>query len=139
MNDVVVGVDRSDTARKAAVAAAELAAAYGSNLHVVMCADRGSSVSVGVGSDRFQTDWVAEVGQFLDDLARQLPHGSVTRSVGEGDPATVLCEEAERVGARTIVVGNRRVQGMARLLGSVATDVLKKAPCDVLIVNTTGD
>lgn len=138
MKDVVVGVDRSETARKAAFAAAELAAAYGTNLHVVMCAEPERSVSVGIGSDRFQIDWVAEAGQFLDDLARQLPHGSVTHTVGEGDPAETLCNEARRLEARTIVVGNRRVQGVSRLLGSIAGDVLKQAPCDVLIVNTTG-
>ena len=38
-----------------------------------------------------------------------------------------------------IVVGNRRVQGVSRVLGSIASDVLRRAPCDVLIVNTTGD
>lgn len=139
MNDIVVGVDKSATARRAAVAAAELAAAYGANLHVVMCADRKGAVSVGVGSDRFHSDWVAEADQFLDDLGRELPHTEITRSVGEGDPATALCDEAARLGARTIVVGNRRVQGVSRVLGSIASDVLKKAPCDVLIVNTTGE
>jgi nucleotide-binding universal stress UspA family protein len=49
-----------------------------------------------------------------------------------------MCEEARRLGARIIVVGNRRVQGASRVLGSIASDVAKQAPCDVLIVNTTG-
>ncbi|MCP3973298.1 MAG: universal stress protein, partial [bacterium] len=39
--------------------------------------------------------------------------------------------------ARMIVVGNRRVQGIARVLGSVASDVAKRAPCSVLIAHTT--
>lgn len=29
-----------------------------------------------------------------------------------------------------VVVGNKRVQGMARVLGSVASAVAKDAPCD---------
>jgi nucleotide-binding universal stress UspA family protein len=33
---------------------------------------------------------------------------------------------------------DRRVRGVARVLGSVAGDVLRHAECDVLIVNTTG-
>ena len=60
-----------------------------------------------------------------------------TSTVGFGDPAVTICEEAERLRASMIVVGNRRVQGATRILGSVAADVTKQASCDVLIANTT--
>ena len=43
---------------------------------------------------------------------------------------------AKEIGADLIVVGNRRVQGIGRVLGSVATDVAHHAPCDVYIVKT---
>jgi nucleotide-binding universal stress UspA family protein len=138
MHDVVVGVDRSDTARRAAETAAELAKAYATNLHIVMCVEPVSSISVGIGSDRFRTDYVSEAEQFLVELSRELGYERVTHSVGHTDPATALCEEAELLDAKTIVVGNRRVQSLSRVLGSIAADVLKKAPCDVLIANTTG-
>lgn len=62
-----------------------------------------------------------------------------SRSARLTDPATALCDEAERLEASIIVVGNRGVQGAARLLGSVATDVARRAPCDVLIANTVCD
>jgi nucleotide-binding universal stress UspA family protein len=139
MKDIVVGIDRSQTAHRAAERAAELAAAFGTNLHLVMCVERGRSSQITVGGDQFRTDWLAEAEQFLADAARGLPHDQITYSVGRGDPAEVLCEEAERLDARAIVVGNRRVQGMSRVLGSVAGDVTKRAPCDVLIANTTTD
>jgi nucleotide-binding universal stress UspA family protein len=138
MRDVVVGVDQSETARRAAKGAAELAGAYGVNLHIVTCMHKQRSIDVGVGSDQFHSDWVTEGEQFLEELARSLGCEDATLAVRLGDPAAALCEEAERLDARTIVVGNRRVQGMSRVLGSVAQDVLRKAPCDVLIVNTTG-
>jgi nucleotide-binding universal stress UspA family protein len=138
MKDVVVGVDRSATARRAAEAAAELAEAYGANLHVVMCAGRNKPVDISVGSDQFHTDWISEAGQFLDDLVRRLATSSVTRTVGVGDPAKMMCEEAQRLEARAIVVGNRRAQGLSRVLGSVAGDVTRQAPCNVLVVNTGG-
>jgi nucleotide-binding universal stress UspA family protein len=35
-----------------------------------------------------------------------------------------------------IVVGNVRMQGLGRVLGSVGSDVLHQAPCSVLIVKT---
>ena len=51
-------------------------------------------------------------------------------------PADALINEAERLEAEVIVVGNRRMQGVSRLLGSVANEVAHNAPCDVLIVKT---
>lgn len=136
MKDIIVGIDRSETARAAATRAAELAAAFGTNLHVVMCVDRGGSTDLTVGADRFHTDWLSEAEMFLSDVARTLPHDRVTHTVGLGDPAKMLCEEAGRLDARAIVVGNRRVQGMSRVLGSVAGDVTRNAPCDVVVANT---
>jgi len=136
MKDIIVGVDRSETARKAAERAAELAVAYRANLHVVMCVDRGSSHEIVVGSDRFHTDWLTEAEMFLTDLTRTLPHDQVTHTVGLGDPAKMLCEEASRLDARAIVIGNRRVQGVTRVLGSVAGDVTRQAPCDVVVAHT---
>jgi nucleotide-binding universal stress UspA family protein len=138
MHDVIVGVDRSESAHRAAVVAAELAAAYATNLHVVMCVERTRGGEVGVSSEKFRPDFLAEAETFLTDLVRSLGHDATTHSVAVGDPAETLCEEAQRLDARTIVVGNRRVQGMARALGSVATDVIRKAPCDVLVANTMG-
>ena len=137
MNDIVVGIDHSETAAGAAAVAAEMARALGVNLHLVTCADKSKSVNLKVGSDQFHTDWLAEAEQFLTDAARQLDCDQVTHAVGSGNPATFLCDEARRLDAATLVVGNRRVQGVSRVLGSVAGDVLKRADCNVLIVNTT--
>jgi nucleotide-binding universal stress UspA family protein len=139
MKDIVVGVDRSDTARTAAERAAELAAAYRTNLHIVMCVERGPVTEFSVGSDHFHIDRFSEADQFLADVARKLPHDRITHAVGVGDPAKMLCEEAGRLGAQAIVVGNRRVQGMSRVLGSVAGDVTKMAPCDVMVANTCAE
>lgn len=136
MQDIIVGIDRSETALSAARKAAELAAGLNVNLHVVMCAEKGKSVSVSVGGDSFRSDWVSEAQQYLDEVGRKLPHDSISTKVGMGDPAKTLCEEAERIGARAIVVGNRRVQGVSRILGSVANEVLRNAPCDVVVANT---
>ena len=51
-------------------------------------------------------------------------------------PAAALLAEAAEVDADVIIVGNRRMQGVGRLLGSVANEVAHNAPCDVLIVKT---
>lgn len=138
MQDVIVGVDRSDTAKKAATTAAKLAAALNTNLHLVMCLHRSAGREVTVGNERVRQDEVAEAEQYLSDLIRTLPHTNTTVTVAVGAPADVICEEAARLQASTIVVGNRRVHGVSRILGSVASDVIRIAPCDVLVANTTG-
>lgn len=136
MHDVVVGIDRSETARRAAERAVELANAFGVNLHLVMCVDRSRSAEVKVGGQRFTTDWLTQAEQFLENLSGELGAAEITTMVGLGDPADTLRDEAERLDARAIVVGNRRVQGASRVLGSVALDVLRHAPCDVLVAHT---
>ncbi len=138
METIIVGVDQSDTARRAAFAAANLAKSCGNPLHVVMAVNRRKTVEVNVGaSDRWHLDWLSTAEQFLDALVGELPASPITRTVSLKDPVTALCEEAERLEAGMIVVGNRRVQGASRLLGAIATDVARRAPCDVLIANTT--
>ena len=42
-------------------------------------------------------------------------------------------EEAERSGAQLLVVGNVGINGLGRVLGSVAWSVVHNAPCDVLV------
>ena len=53
-----------------------------------------------------------------------------------GDPADALLEIAEREGADLIVVGNRGMHGVSRVLGSVPNKVSHRAQCHVLIVAT---
>ena len=53
-----------------------------------------------------------------------------------GKPADALVRYAETIDADLIVVGNKRVQGLSRLLGSVAHDVTAQAHCDVYVAHT---
>lgn len=138
MNDIIVGVDSSDTARHAAEIAASLATATGANLHLITCIPQTAGRQVKAGGDSFFIDPLTDASSFLKTMSRSLPCDQITTSVVSGDPAKAICEEAERVDARIIVVGNRRVQGISRVLGAVATDVTRHAPCDVYIANTTG-
>ncbi len=133
---VIIGVDRSETARRAAQTASEMATALGCPLHLVSAVSRTNSVNI-AGGDQWHSDWFSEAEQFLLAMAGEFP-GEVTHSISDKGPAAALCDAADELGARMIVVGNRRVQGVSRVLGSIASDVLKRANCDVLIVNTTG-
>lgn len=64
----------------------------------------------------------------------------VERAVLVGDPAQELLTFAASVEANAIATGSHGYTGMARaLLGSVSTQLLRKAPCAVLVAPPQGD
>lgn len=137
-NIIVVGVDDSETAARAATRAAQLAADTGARLHVMTAYENASVEEVAVGSDRWIISGADKAQQTADTVAARLRAitADVTTTAREGKPADVLIDEAARLEARLIVVGNRRMQGIGRILGSVANTVAHHAPCDVYIVKT---
>ena len=134
---IVVGVDGSETAKRAAQSAKDLAAALGASLHVVSAFDSDKTEVFGSGSDRWIVSDADAAEQVARTVAESLGRGiTVTYSAARGRPADALIKEALRMDARIIVVGNRRMQGIGRVLGSVANSVAHNAPCDVYIANT---
>ena len=134
---IVVGVDGSATAKKAAESARDLAAALGASRHVVSAFDSDRTEVFGSGSDQ----WIVSDADSAEHVARTVADSlgrdvKVTYSAARGRPADALIKEAVRMEARIIVVGNRRMQGIGRVLGSVANSVAHNAPCDVYIANT---
>lgn len=147
MKKIVVGFDGSESARKAADEAAELAAGLGAELHVVTVLTddpKKHGFDPDIVGDR-AVDAVEARSQGLHqqaaEAAHQLESGfsevTVVTTVLSGPPARILVEHAEAIDADVIVVGNRHVQGIARLLGSVAVDILRDAPCAVYVAKTT--
>ena len=63
------------------------------------------------------------------------PDLKITTAVLEGDPASALAAEAERVGAALLAIGTRGRGGFrGMMLGSVSHGVLHAAKCPVAIV-----
>ena len=137
MNEIVVGIDGSTTAHRAAVRAAELAMKFDRPLHLVMAVSMTVYADMGAGVAPMLNDAIAAAGATVQAAETEFAYaGVVTSAVVARDPASALCDEAERLGASIIVVGNKRVQGISRVLGSIAGGVAKMAPCDVYIVHT---
>ena len=137
---IVVGVDSSETAMKAAERARDLALALGASLHVVTAFENERVEVMGQGSDQMvisEADSAQRVAAML--IKSAAGDIDVTHFAVRGKPAETLVEEAIRLDARMIVVGNRRMRGLGRLLGSVANSVAHNAPCDVYIANTYDD
>ncbi|BCW73315.1 universal stress protein [Arthrobacter sp. NicSoilB8] len=135
---IVVGVDGSETALRAAHTARDLAASVGATLHVVSAFDSDRTEVFASGAD----EWIVSDAGNAEEVARTVADGlrrpdtKVTYAAARGKPAEALIREAERTGARMIVVGNRRMRGIGRVLGSVANSVAHNAPCDVYIAKT---
>ncbi|MDZ7678605.1 MAG: universal stress protein [Acidimicrobiales bacterium] len=138
MHQMVVGFADVDTARQVVREAAELAAQTGASMHIVTAIDEDATTVVDIGTDHWEIrtlDQAEEaVRNFMVTLSDKVDY---TVGVFEGKPADVLIAEAERLDADLIVVGNVRMQGPGRLLGSVGSAVAHHAPCSVLIVKTT--
>ncbi len=139
---IVTGVDGSETAARAARRAAELAAATGAELHVLSAYGKYEVDTFSSGDEEivFTTAKDAEraAASTMAELRRDFPGVKVTSAPSEGKPAVALVKVAERLDADVIVVGNKRVQGIARVLGSIARDVAAHAPCDVYVAHTHG-
>ncbi len=139
MSAIVVGTDHSPQARAAVEKAASMARLYAVPLHIVTAVRRGQVKEYGSGADHWEFDNVGLAKRALGALATEFDSTvTVTTAALDTNPVTALCGEATRLHALVIVVGNKRVQGVSRVLGSVARGVTKSAPCDVLVVNTRG-
>ncbi len=138
MTVYLVGVDGSETAKRAATRAGELAKATGGTIHVVCAFSGRQGIDINVGSDSYTVSGLSAAEQIAEQQSAAFRAAGVasTSAVGEGKPAEVLLDEAAKVHADVIVVGNKRMQGVARVLGAVANDVVHHAPCDVLLVKT---
>lgn len=134
---IVVGVTDTPTSQRAAEVAVELAELTGATVHFVTAVATDEREVIEVSTDRWEFSTAelarARVAEFVRSLSRPVDHTVVAL---EGHPAKVLVSEAERIGADLIVVGNVRMQGLGRVLGSVGNDVAHHAPCNVLIVKT---
>ena len=142
---VVVGTDGSDTAQRAVVEAAQLASDHGARLIVVTAYEPTGDELVETSgapadlkwmlTDRVQAEELTRAGR---QAASEAGVARVSAQAVAGSPADVLLEAAVDYGADCIVVGSVGLTSRTHFLGSVASSVAHHAPCDVLVVHTTG-
>jgi nucleotide-binding universal stress UspA family protein len=136
---VVVGADGSDTAAEAVRVATELVKLSNGNLHIVT-AYRPQHLQSQAGSEFSESLTSGDVAQsVLTELASRARTSGVAvdTHLKTGPPADAICEVATEVKADVIVVGNKGMTGVRRVLGSVPNSVAHQAPCAVLIAFTT--
>jgi len=120
---LVVGIDGSTTASQAAEEALRTAVPLGAHVHLLIVTDDEAVASEALG--RIQ-EWAIEYGVMC------------TTHRLSGNPGKVIVEFAGEIGADLVVVGDRGMHGVNRLLsGSVPNHVVHNAPCSVLVVDST--
>jgi nucleotide-binding universal stress UspA family protein len=130
---IVLGYDGSDNARRALERAAKFA---GEDGHVIVV----SVATALVGGARSAGVAGAQLGHAttaLEEAAALLSAAGVQSEQveGLGDPAHEIVDVAKQQQADLVVVGTHNRDFTGRLLlGSVSTDVVHHAPCDVLVV-----
>ncbi len=143
---IVVGTDGSSTAAEAVAQAIELATALGSTLEIVSAYEPVGGYRLREESGEIPGDVAHAVGPredvnvILENAAGPAKEAGleVTTHAREGDPAAVILDLAEEIGADLIVVGNKGMTGARRfMLGSVPNKISHHAPCGVFIARTT--
>lgn len=151
---ILTGVDGSPTASRAAEIAASLATDLNCDLHLISAYQPTvyTLQSIGLGgsaskvADKIAALQEAEKSEAraaqktADDIAEELrqkfPDLSISSAGIEAEPAHAIIEEAERLNARLVVVGNKHVQGINRILGSVASAVARNIKTDLYVAHT---
>src|SRR3954451_13827362 len=137
---VIVGGDGSSTALKAASRAAAIADGLKAELAVLCAYAKENTEVVRIGNDMWILDDAEQAQKMAEQVVATLreerPGLRLRPRAVRGRPQDALVEEAARLGAELLVVGNVGMQGLGRLLGSVASSVVHNASCDVLVVKT---
>jgi nucleotide-binding universal stress UspA family protein len=141
INRIVVGVDGSDSSRKALRWAYDEAAHHSASIIAVstwhppalpMTPPYGSLPPDGYAEQPRQ-DALDLLERFVSDLDVREPAVAVSTAVEEGNPAEVLIERSKD--ADLVVVGSRGHGGFkGMLLGSVSQHLVAHAECPVVVV-----
>ena len=134
---ILVPVDFSANSERALDYACELAAKLGSTVRMVHAfASPPSALRIALTEDILEN----LVNEHKAGLGKLAAARSGSASFGEpivevGDPRDAIVQTAEKLGADLIVMGTQGRRGLSRvMMGSVAEDVIRQAPCPVLAV-----
>lgn len=128
---IVAGTDGSATARLAMDKAAELAQVLDAPVHVVCVPGAIAGL-----------EWPQRITaqEIVNKVAERLRGQGLTVEThlpqDSGDAGVTLVAVADAVQAQMIVIGNKGMTGVRRLLGSLPNTVTHQARCDVVIVPT---
>lgn len=139
---VLVGIDGSQGARKAARFARDLAEKVGAKLTLLFVLEPIPVVSLGFAESfslahrQLQEEDLARMQRILDELAEGFPADRVEKVIEYGPAADTICSQAGVRNADLVVVGARGLGAVERfLIGSVSSRVVNLCARNVLVVH----
>ena len=143
---IAVGTDGSPTSMVAVRAAASLARVYDAKLTII-CAHYTASGSMlnSTNAELSRVDIVTETNarNILAEakkIAEEEQAKEINLVSSGGQPAPVLVESVQEYDVDLLVVGNKGMRSMAgRIFGNIPGNVAKKAPVDVMLVDTRSE
>ena len=133
---VVVATDGSESVERAVEVGLDLAGRFDAEVHALTVVDASEvDASPEQLRDELQVALESQAERALDAVAQRAGGIELTTAVREGRPAAEICGYAREVDADLIVSGTRGRHGENRLLlGSVAEELVRRAPVPVLSV-----
>ncbi|MGO9962779.1 MAG: universal stress protein [Acidimicrobiales bacterium] len=137
--NILVGADSSATALRAVEAAVDLAKTCDAKLHIVTAYKPQPVRTPDLPAEFLTANYLPPADSLLAELISVAKRAGVEAEIhaATGDPAEAIVRVAAQIGTDLIVVGNKGMRGARRVLGSVPNSIAHKAPCSVLIVDTT--
>lgn len=138
---ILVAVDGSDGARRAAYFARDLARQTNAKLTMLVAVTPPSAVTVppfdavAISSSNPDPEELAVAEALMNEIIADLGHGRAVPQVTLGPPVETIHAEAARLNVDLVVVGARGLGRAERLLlGSVSEQVVRESDRPVLVV-----
>lgn len=134
---ILVPIDFSPGSERALDHACDLAAKLGASIHLINAIGGAlPELSVALTTAMVETMVHARHDELTKLAAARKPAANIDKLiVKDGDPRDAILEAIAETGAGLVVMGSHGRRGVSRwVLGSVAEDVVRRAPCPVLVV-----
>ncbi|WP_132061171.1 universal stress protein [Halorussus amylolyticus] len=133
---IVIAVDGSDEAQRAARRGLELAQDFDANVDVLSVVEQKALRLTETSTEKAQLrERGEEALTEIEELASEFGH-AITTKLLEGKPAVQICAYADEKDAGLIVVGRQGLTGLGRrLLGGVTEQVLHRSDIPTLVVS----
>lgn len=140
MKKILASVDFSNASAGVVAAAAEMAKAFGAELHFIHVVEPeptyaayGFTPEELPAINTFHAETRSRAQKTLDETASAFP-GAVTH-LGDGSPVPVISQKVKEIGADFIVLGSHGHGVLASLLlGSVAEGMVRKSLVPTLVI-----
>lgn len=131
---LVVGYDRTDSARRAASWAASELPGDGKLVIVHSCRPLHAPPSPLSTQEDRQRLGGALIDELLLEGENSMFDAEVVAEVSDADPVSALVEAAKLHGAHAIVIGSEQHSRLHKAIGTVTTELLKTSPVPVIAV-----